>query len=744
MRLKIIYSLLFISQLVLAQYNSFNNIQSSRQNSGRNILGDKLETTNSINPNFVYISPVPGSIMNSPETNIIIKAKDNIEETSVSGYNLVEVNGSISGKHNSKSVLSDDGKTIIIQPENIFVKGEMVKVNINDGLIFPDGTQVGSFEFNFNISQNNDNQTIKINPYEEVSKISGNIPLTNLVAANDSNQKSLTLNKILTLPSDYPRYLINSIKPSDGFIFLSNLTWVPGVSFQPYLLIIDNFGNPFFYKKFKENCLDLKLQPDGTITYFDVLSNKFYAMDTTFSIVDSFYCKNGFVTDVHELRILPNGHFLLIGDDYQTVDMSQIVPDGKKNARVMGTVIQELDKNKNVVFQWRSFDHFKITDAASDIIMTADTIDYVHTNAIELDNDGNLIISNRHLDELTKINRQSGDIIWRMGGKNNQFTFENDPVGFSHQHAIRRISNGNIVVFDNGNLHYSVMPSRVLEYNVDETNMKVELVWQFRNTPEEYSYAMGYAQRLNNGNTFIGWGWNATSPSITEVTATGEQVFELTLPQNIFSYRAYRFQLGKPFYSAFVPKLKNPISGIHVDGNTINLTWDRNILAQNFHVQVATDTAFANLVYDNANIVDTTITVQSLQPGYNYYWHVLSNNNSPNIGGYSGYSDTWKFSTSLTDVSNNSQLPQSYNLSQNFPNPFNPSTTIEFELPKKTFVKLDIYDILGQKIKELVDDVKPAGYYRVDFDAKNLPSGIYIYSLEADSYEKTMKMVVMK
>jgi len=73
------------------------------------------------------------------------------------------------------------------------------------------------------------------------------------------------------------------------------------------------------------------------------------------------------------------------------------------------------------------------------------------TLLISYDNDGNLLISSRHLDEITKINRTTGSIIWRLGGKNNQFAFPNDSLGFSHQHAIRRIGNENILLFDNGN-----------------------------------------------------------------------------------------------------------------------------------------------------------------------------------------------------------------------------------------------------------------------------------------------------
>ncbi len=213
------------------------------------------------------------------------------------------------------------------------------------------------------------------------------------------------------------------------------------------------------------------MQQNGLLTYYDSDSFRFYAMNSQFQVVDSFHSGNGYPMDFHELQLLPNGHYLILGVDLEKVDMSKIVPGGDTSATVTGSIIQEIDENRNVVFQWRSWDHFKITDATDDIDLTSSTIDYVHTNAIQLDNDGNILISSRHLDEVTKINRQTGDIIWRLGGKNNQFSFINDSIGFSHQHDIRRLPNGDITLFDDGNLHWSQLPSRAAEYKLDEQNL---------------------------------------------------------------------------------------------------------------------------------------------------------------------------------------------------------------------------------------------------------------------------------
>jgi len=85
-----------------------------------------------------------------------------------------------------------------------------------------------------------------------------------------------------------------------------------------------------------------------------------------------------------------------------------------------------------------------------------------------------------------------------------------------------------------------------------------------------------------------------------------------------------------------------------------------------------------------------------------------------------------------------------YNLDQNYPNPFNPSTTINFQIPSQSFVSLKIYDVLGNEIKTLVNKVKPAGLYDIEFDGSSLPSGIYLYKLQTPNFTQTKKMILLK
>ena len=91
-----------------------------------------------------------------------------------------------------------------------------------------------------------------------------------------------------------------------------------------------------------------------------------------------------------------------------------------------------------------------------------------------------------------------------------------------------------------------------------------------------------------------------------------------------------------------------------------------------------------------------------------------------------------------------SGIPDSYQLLQNFPNPFNPTTTIYYGLPQESSVELIVYDVLGNEILKISEDQKPAGYHKFDFDASQLKSGVYFYRIDAGDFVKTMKMVLMK
>ncbi len=104
----------------------------------------------------------------------------------------------------------------------------------------------------------------------------------------------------------------------------------------------------------------------------------------------------------------------------------------------------------------------------------------------------------------------------------------------------------------------------------------------------------------------------------------------------------------------------------------------------------------------------------------------------------------FEYGGGTTGIKNNSRLISNYKLEQNFPNPFNPSTAIKYQIPKASHVNLRVYDILGREVETLVNENKPAGDYSVSFNADKLASGIYLYRIQTGNYIETKKMILLK
>lgn len=475
---------------------------------------------------FKYLDPVPGANYVKKQSNIIISFKHEVNKNNLFSENAIKITGSSGNRYSYQIFATGEKDKYLIKTINEFTPGEKITVTFSNNIRYSDGSTLKTVSYEFNISNSEVNQN-------SLTGLENEIPLSLLKKLLEQPHQENDF------PEAFPVITVNfSDNPAPGNILISNLVFNVQVPNTPHLIIMKNDATPVFSRQMGGQIFDFNRQPNGNFTYFSRVRGKYYELDTEYVLRDSFYTGNGYLTDLHELRVLPNRHALLMSYDKQVVDMSMLIPGGNPAALVTGLIIQEIDEFKNVVFQWRSWDHIPITDATHENLL-APEIDYIHGNAIELDNDGNLMISSRHLDEITKINRTTGNIIWRLGGKKNEFVFSNDPLRFSYQHGIRRLTNGNIILYDNGNYH-TPQQSRAVEYTLDEQQKIVTKVWEYKNTPVIYGYAMGFAQRLENGNTLISWG--ATNPTLTEVRSDGSKALQISLPQNVFTYRAFKYQ----------------------------------------------------------------------------------------------------------------------------------------------------------------------------------------------------------
>lgn len=366
------------------------------------------------------------------------------------------------------------------------------------------------------------------------------------------------------LPSDFPKIVIDTVNnPAKGHIIIESFQ--VSAAEDNYIMELDENGKVVWYSKPSNQGLDFKLQPNGRYSYASSveLADKYQAgpivvqnvyvqhkiLDNNKVEIDSVQMQNEYLADMHDFRILPNGNYLLLSYEHVPIDMSRIIPNGNPNAIIVGTVIQELDKDKNCVFQWRSLDFIPVLATKDDPRKAI--FEHVHGNSLFIDKDGNLISSFPTTFEIVKIDMVSGEIVWRLGGDKNQFeiTGENEadkPYYFRMQHDAKILDNGNLLFYDNAVQKKSGWNSRAVEYKIDEVNKTANLVWEYKHNPPISAFAMGSAQRLDNGNTLINWGlmFMGLNKGVTEVTPEKEIAFELTFPPSNLSYRAQK--IGSP------------------------------------------------------------------------------------------------------------------------------------------------------------------------------------------------------
>ncbi|MGH2872274.1 MAG: arylsulfotransferase family protein [Solirubrobacteraceae bacterium] len=249
---------------------------------------------------------------------------------------------------------------------------------------------------------------------------------------------------------------------------------------------------------------------------------------------------NGYAGDLHEFLITDRGTALFTCYGQATVEIPDHTGSGSRQGAVWYGVVQEVEiATGRLLFQWRSIDHVPVTDSYHLPPPPDPTApwDYFHVNSISVDPaDGNLVISARNTWTVYKVDRGSGAVIWRLGGRESDFALGRG-AHFAFQHDVTMHPGGVLTIFDNeGGPPNEASRSRGLVLAIDERARTAKVARQYLHHPPVLSPALGSVQLLSGGRAFVGWG---DSSWFTEYDARGRPMLDAHLPAGCISYRAF-------------------------------------------------------------------------------------------------------------------------------------------------------------------------------------------------------------
>lgn len=349
------------------------------------------------------------------------------------------------------------------------------------------------------------------------------------------------------------RVLHPAAHAAPGLLFLAPSSG-PG---QHGVLIVDDSGEVVWFRptspRTAMNFRAATLRGEPVLTWWESLAGgglgrgEHVVADASYREIARFPAGNGRPSDLHELLLTDRGTAL--------VTSIEVRKRGAKGL-TMGGVVQELEvPSARVLFEWRSLDHVAVEETYSTKV--GYPWDYFHVNSIDVDSDGSLLVSARNTWAVYKVERDSGRVLWRLGGKRSDFAFGKG-ARFAWQHDARSHEDGRLLsVFDNG-----IARSRGLTLALDERRMRASVVHEYVHEPPLHAYKLGSVQLLSNGDVLVGWG---TDPHFTEFTAGSAVRLDATLPHGAENYRTLRFPWrGRP----------REAPDVVVRGTTVYVSWN--------------------------------------------------------------------------------------------------------------------------------------------------------------------------
>ncbi|MGP3972307.1 arylsulfotransferase family protein [Streptomyces sp. 6N223] len=282
---------------------------------------------------------------------------------------------------------------------------------------------------------------------------------------------------------------------------------------------------------------------EGTVGAGGIGSGMGYIADSTYQVIATVQTPDaGATLDMHEFLITPSDTALVISFRDVPHDLTPV--GGPQNGTAIDCVVQEIDiATGQAVLDWHGIDQVPVEEADVDYPGSSAPFDYLHVNAVSLDGDGNLLISGRHTSTIYKVDRVTGEILWRLGGSNSDFELGAGARFTGHHDG--QSEGGNVYrLFDNGTQIARQSSSRVVWIETDPELGTATLLDEVAHPEMLSALAEGNAQRLPNGNTIVSWG---AASRVSEFGPDGTLLLDGAFPQGISSYRAYRMEWqGQP------------------------------------------------------------------------------------------------------------------------------------------------------------------------------------------------------
>jgi hypothetical protein len=257
-------------------------------------------------------------------------------------------------------------------------------------------------------------------------------------------------------------------------------------------------------------------------------------LDSSYREIARVRAARGRQADLHEFTLTPRGTALITcHPPVLQADLSGV--GGAARGQALESVIQEIDvATGKLLFEWRSLEHIAIDES---LLPPGGVYDYLHVNSIDPLPDGHLLISGRHTCALYKIDRHSGRVLWRLGGRQSDFAMGRGSR-FYWQHDASHLEGNLISVFANGAGPAKSEPhSRGVLLHVDERRRAVRLRHSYRHPRPILTSAMGSVQALPDRNVMVGWG---LVPVLSEFAADGKLLGDLHIPWGYNCYRGFR------------------------------------------------------------------------------------------------------------------------------------------------------------------------------------------------------------